>query len=337
MPKFIGPLPENLIPEITDPPPADIAVELEALRNALDVGIPRKILDQNLIIATWNLRAFGDLTQKWISVAEDSPRRDLHSLLCIAEVISRFDVVALQEVRGDLKCLRHMLKYLGQDWGLILTDVTQGKAGNDERLAFIFDKRKVNISGLACELVVPPEKLEQIRESALRKQFARTPYAVAFRSKDKTFILVTLHVIYGKRVKQRLPEITAIAEWMHDWACDINAYDHNLILLGDFNIDRADDELYKAFLESGLFIHPDLHQVPRTVFSDPNHPALDKFYDQIAWFIGDKKAPALSLEYCQGGYFNFVGQVLKNRNLDLGSLTWHISDHYPLWVEFNLR
>ncbi len=337
MPKITGPSAENLIPEITDQPPVDIAEELDMLRSALDASIPRKILDNNLIIATWNLRAFGNLTQKWKSEAGDSPMRDLHSLLCISEIISRFDVVALQEVRGNLRSLRYMLKYLGPDWGLILTDVSKGKDGNDERLAFVFDKRKVNISGLACELVVPPEKLDQIRESALRKQFARTPYAVAFRSKDKTFILVTLHIIYGKRAKQRLPEVTAIAEWLQEWASDINAYDQNLIALGDFNIDRAGDDLYNAFISNGLFIHPDMHKVPRTVFSDPNQPDRDKFYDQIAWFTGEQKVKALSLEYSQGGYFDFVGRALKNRNLELDALTWHMSDHYPLWVEFSLR
>ncbi|UCH59884.1 MAG: endonuclease/exonuclease/phosphatase family protein [Anaerolineales bacterium] len=337
MPKIVGPSPVNVIPEITDQPPDDIAAELYALRSSLDASIPRKILDNNLIVATWNLRAFGSLTQKWKSEAGDSPLRDLQSLLYISEIISRFDVIALQEVRGNLKCLRHMLKYLGSDWGLILTDVTQGKEGNDERLAFVFDKRKVNISGLACELVVPPEKLDHIRENALRKQFARTPYAVAFRSLDKTFILVTLHIIYGKRAKQRLPEVTAIAEWLNEWASDINAYDHNLIALGDFNIDRAGDDLYNAFISNGLFIHPDMHKIPRTVFSDPAKPDRDKFYDQIAWFTGEQKAKALSLEYSKGGYYDFVGSTLRDRNLDLNTHTWHISDHYPLWVEFNMR
>ena len=30
---------------------------------------------------------------------DDSPKRDLHSLLCIAEIVSRFDVVAVQEAK----------------------------------------------------------------------------------------------------------------------------------------------------------------------------------------------------------------------------------------------
>jgi hypothetical protein len=97
-----------------EPPPEDVSADLLRLRSALDEEIPAKALDRNLLIATWNVRAFGDLTEKWESAEEDSPKRDLHSLLCIAEIVSRFDVVAVQEAKDNLKALRHMLKMLGQ-------------------------------------------------------------------------------------------------------------------------------------------------------------------------------------------------------------------------------
>ncbi len=325
------------MPTITDLPPQEIRTELDSLRAALDNDIPAKILDNNLLIATWNIRAFGDLTEKWDSADTDTPKRDLRALRSIGEIISRFDVIALQEVKGNIKALRHMLKWLGSNWGLILTDVTKGSAGNDERLAYIFDNRKVQISGLASELVVPKEQLDKISEDALDKQFARTPYAVSFKSAGKTFILVTLHVIYGKKAKERVPELKAIAEWLGDWARDINAWDHNLIALGDFNIDRSGDELYNAFTSTGLFIPDDLNNVPRTIFSDPKKPNLSKFYDQIAWFTGANKMPALSMEYRRGGTFEFTKYALKSLNLTKSQLSWRISDHYPLWAEFSVR
>jgi hypothetical protein len=176
--------------KFTDPPPAQIAAELSDPRAALDEQIPAKILDANLLIATWNLRAFGDLTVKWDAAPTENPKRDLHALRCIAEIVSRFDGIALQEVRGNLKALRHMLKVLGPDWGLILTDVTKGDKGNGERMVFLFDLRKVQLSGLVCELVVPEEQLKRIGPDALDRRFSRIPYAVSFRSAGKTFILV---------------------------------------------------------------------------------------------------------------------------------------------------
>ena len=323
------------MPKITEPVPLEVAEELSELRERLDRDIPAKVLDYNLLIATWNIRAFGDLTEKWKSEAKDSPKRDLHSLCCIAEIVSRFDVIALQEVRANIKSLRHMLKLLGTNWGLILTDVTKGDKGNGERMAFLYDTRKVHLSGLACELVVPKEQFNKISPDALERQFARTPYAVSFRSAGKTFILVTLHIIYGKKAKERTAELKAIAGWLAKWTKNINAWDQNLIALGDFNIDRKGDELYDAFTSTGLFIPEDLHNVPRSIFTKKSD--LNKFYDQIAWFTGKNNATVLPMKYLQGGSFDFTKAVLKSRNLTKSELSWHLSDHYPLWVEFQVR
>ena len=323
--------------KITDPPPVNVSNDLAELREQLDKDIPAKELDKNLLIATWNIRAFGGLTEKWRADPKDTPQRDLHALLCIAEIVSRFDVVALQEVRANIKCLRHIHRKLGRNWGLILTDVTKGHPGNDERMAFVFDTRKVQLSGLACEIVVPKEQLDKIALDALDKQFARTPYAVSFRSGGKTFILITLHVLYGKKAKERLPELKAIGKWLSDWAQNINAWDHNLIALGDFNIDRKGDDLYKAFTSTGLYVPQDLHKVPRSIFADPDKPDLEKHYDQIAWFTVDDDTPALSLEYLRGGNFDFIEVAMKSRNLSKQKLSWRISDHYPLWAEFSVR
>jgi len=322
--------------KILEAPPEEIEQELSKVREELDNEIPQKILDKNLLIATWNIRCFGGLTEKWKSSQYDSPKR-------ARALIARFDVVAIQEVKGKIKALRHLLKVLGPHWGLVLTDVTKGRPGNDERMAFVFDTRKVQMSGLACELVVPAEQLNKIGEDALRKQFARTPYAVSFRTggspikRPKTFILITLHVLYGEEASQRVPELTAIAEWLAQWAKDVNAYGHNLIALGDFNIDRANDDLYKAFTSTGLYVHRDLHDVPRTIFADPDKPNLEKFYDQIAWFTGENNIPALSLECLQGGSFDFTQVALTSLNLEKTQLSWRISDHYPLWCEFSLE
>ena len=320
--------------EVIDVPPQEIAEELKLLRDALDVTIPSKALDKNLIIATWNIRAFGDITEKWKAQESDSPKRDFHALRCIAEIISRFDVIAIQEARSNLKALRYLLQVLGESWGLILSDVTKGAPGNDERLAFLFDTRRMKLSGLACELVVPKEKLSEISQDSLDKQFARTPYAVSFQSGDKTFILVTLHVIYGKKASERAPELKAISEWLADWAKDVNAWGHNLIALGDFNIDRHGDKLYDAFVSTGLYVPDDMNEIPRTIFGSPKE---NKFYDQIAWFTGKDGTTALSLKYIRGGSFDFTKNTLKTLNLTKNQLSWRVSDHYPLWAEFAMR
>jgi len=321
---------------ITDQPPAYVQAELNALQASLNDTIPSKQHEQNLLIATWNLRAFGSLTRKWTAVGSDSPKRDLRGLRTICEIVSYFDVVAIQEIVGNLRALRDMMRFLGDNWSFLMTDITLGDAGNNERMAFVFDTNRVRASGLACELVVPPEWSGQISENALRNQFARTPYAVSFRAGTTTFILVTLHVDYGDDSADRIPELTAIARWMADWARRSNRWHHNLLTLGDFNIDREDDSLWEAFTSTGLTVPADLHPVPRSIFADPDNPTLDKFYDQIAWFQTGSGSRRLSMDYIQGGGFDFLPHVYTNTDLSKNSISYRISDHYPLWVEFAL-
>lgn len=319
--------------KVLETPPQAILDNLELLGRDLDAKIPAKELDRNLLIASWNIRAFGDLNRVWMSQEGDSPRRDLHSVHCIAEIIRRFDVIAVQEVKSNIRALRDTLKILGNEWSMILTDVNRGDAGNGERMAYLFDTRRIKLSGLAGELVVPDEWCEEgISQGAMQEQFVRSPYAVSFRSKHQTFILVTLHVLYGKKATDRLGELKGIARWLSSWAKDINAFHHNLIVLGDFNIEARGDILHQTFLSEGLYIPEALQrpEVTRSIFNET------KYYDQIAWFNGDGGQPKLSLEFVRGGSYDFVPTALSNRGLTKQKLSFMLSDHYPLWAEFKL-
>ena len=214
-----------------------------------------------------------------------------------------------------------------------MTDITLGDAGNSERMAFVFDSKRVKPSGLACELVVPPEWLTSIPENALRKQFARTPYAVSFKAGNTTFILVTLHVDYGNSTDERKDELEAIARWMKAWAKRETKWHHNLLTLGDFNIDRQGDDLWQAFTSTGLSVPEALQSVPRSIFD--NEPGgLGKFYDQIAWFTSASGSIALNMNYQTGGYFDFLPFVYTDADLSKSSISYRVSDHYPLWAEF---
>ena len=121
--------------------------ELARLRQALDQELPSKRqIGRNLLIATWNLRAFGGLTDSWRSERNDSPKRNWRGLTYIAEIMSRFDVIAVQEVKGDFRALRHLMKALGPSWRFLMTDVNRGSVGNGERMAFVFDTARVHLS-----------------------------------------------------------------------------------------------------------------------------------------------------------------------------------------------
>ena len=318
-------------PSVTDPLPAQLAERFLGLRAALDAEIPAKQLDRNLLVGTWNLRALGGLTDKWRSEEADEPIRDLFDVRCLAEIVSRFDVVAVQEVRGNLTALQTLLSALGPNWATIMTDVTRGKAGNNERMAFAFDLRRVRPSGLAGELVVAIETGTSVSATGLGKQFARTPYAVSFAFDRFQLTLVTLHVLFGKE-EARADELREIAAWLARWAKEERHWNQNLIALGDFNIDRRGDPLFDAFTSTGIEPAPQLNDVPRTIFGDSG---AAKFYDQIAWFVDEHEGPVLSLHATAAGGFDFVPRLLGD--LTKTALSWRISDHYPLWVEFSVR
>ncbi|HEB96440.1 MAG TPA: endonuclease [Sedimenticola thiotaurini] len=322
------------MPTIHDTPPPAVRADLQALRGYLDRRIPPKMLDRNLLIATWNIRSFSSLTRKWTAGPGDSPKRDLRGLLAIIEIIRRFDVIAIQEVRGNLRALRDTMKALGDDWGFLMTDVTAGEAGNGERMAYLFDRRRVKPSGLACELVVPPEWLQGASLQELSRQFARTPYAISFLTLRTTFILVTVHINYGQDPAGRIPELRGVARWMRRWANQSTAYSHNLIALGDFNIDRHGDALWQAFTSTGLSAPEALNEVPRTIFGDSG---TEQFYDQIAWFRTGSGVNKLNMEYLGAGYVDFLPYVYRDRGLSRQAVSYRVSDHYPLWAEFSVR
>jgi hypothetical protein len=307
--------------------PADVTKDLSNLVAALDATLPTPKA-KNLMIATWNLRVFGGYTDKWNAGPNDSPTRDLGSLACIAEVIGRFDVVALEEVRRDVSALRRTVEMLGPDWRFIVSDVTEGDAGNDERLAFLYNTTRVQPSGLVGEIVLP------ISPGSVERQFARTPYVVGFTAGTTDFILTTLHILWGpdSDATGRLKEIRGIAKWMRAWADRRNDWNKNLLVLGDFNIDRVGDPLYEAFLSTGLWPPPELDLVPRTIFEVPGK---HHHYDQIVWFADEQGNSLLdSLTFThECGSVDFVPYVMTD--LSKTSLSFKISDHRPLWVEFD--
>jgi hypothetical protein len=287
-------------------------------------NLPGKQTDKNLLIGTWNIRGFGRIFEEWTENS-GSPKRNLRSLALIAEVVRQLDVVAIQEVKRDISGLQILVQeFLGPSWGLMLSDVTSGSAGNSERLAFIYDKRRVQPSGLAGEIVLPPAP-----GGVPSEQFARTPYIVGFQTPGESFALLTTHIKYGHIPKDRIGELRSlarhIAEEIRERSKIGTAEENNLIVLGDFNIDkRQNNPLFDAFVSTGLVVPPELTGLKTTYGTDP------KFYDQIAWFMGE-----LDLPYNDcAGVIDFSGSVYKE--LSLRQMSFRVSDHFPLWAEFNL-
>jgi hypothetical protein len=98
-----------------------IAEGLKRLRAAIGAsGVPVRTLDGDVLIASWNIREF------------DSGKmggRLADAFYYIAEIFSHFDLIAVQEVRGDLSALDRVMGLLGGWWKYVVTDVTAGHGG----------------------------------------------------------------------------------------------------------------------------------------------------------------------------------------------------------------
>lgn len=116
---------------------------------------------QWLRIATWNIREFD--TKKYGGRLKES-------LYYIAEIISHFDLIALQEVREDLGALNAVIGILGKhEWSYIATDVTEGRPGNRERMVFVYNNNKVRFTNIAGEITLAEkEKITSSHHNGLQ-------------------------------------------------------------------------------------------------------------------------------------------------------------------------
>jgi len=314
------------------------------LREALEEEIPKRSIAGKLLLATWNIREF------------DSPKygkRKDEPIYYIAEIIDRFDVVAVQEVREDLTALERLMDLLGGWWKYLITDVTEGTQGNRERMAFLYDSRKIRSGGLAGEIVIPSKKKKgQMLEPA--KQLARTPFIVGLGADWFRFTICTTHILYGDKAAEdpdRLEEIRVLAGFLANRAREKNAWAKNMILLGDFNIFDTTDQTMKAVTDAGFV-------VPKRLQELPSNAPKTKHYDQIAFI-----APELEnhLELSEAGVFNYYEYVYRDEDEvqyaeDMGKAyvetkegeqrekrartryyrdwrTYQMSDHLPMWIE----
>jgi len=304
--------------------PAQVVEDVVRLRRRIrQAGLPPRRVDANVIVGTWNLQKFGALHPQWTE-NPGSPKRNLRCLALIAEVVRGFDVIAVQEVQRETTALRYLMEhFLGPHWAVLLTDVTAGDKGNSERLAYLYDTRRLVLSGLSGELVLPPAP------AGLPEQFDRTPYIAGFRAGNEHFTLLTAHIRYGTVPDERLPELRQFArytaqELRERTRTGQSREEPNLLVLGDFNIDkRQGNPLFDAFVETGLWV-PEALQNMRTTTGK-----VAKYYDQIAWFQGEDFGLRPS---GRAGTVDFAGAVFQE--LAQSQVSPRISDHLPLWIEF---
>ncbi len=308
-------------------------------------GVPSRNLAQTLLLATWNIREFG-------ANAKFGPRT-IESYQYIAEIVSHFDLVAIQEVNSNLGDLKILMSLLGDWWDYLVTDVTDGPSGNNERIAYVFDGRKVRFDHVVGEVVFPDKKGTKV------VQAARSPFLCTFKAGWRRFTLCSVHIYYGTAKAddpRRVKEIATLAELLAARnarrAKSPDGEPDHVILLGDFNIFNQTGDKTSLALEKAGFV------VPKEITSLPAGSNLqaDKYYDQIAFldprgFLrrktkagvfdfqtavygkDDHASYAEDMKETDGVKFKKAADKAKHYN---SWRTFQMSDHLPLWIELDM-
>jgi len=287
------------------PVPADTQQEAEErlnLMHLMDQGsykVPNRRVDENLILATWNIQQFSE-------------KKTWRALKYIADIIERFDIVAVQEIKSNLHGLGKLQAILPGRYRMLVSDVT----GNFERFAFIYDERTVESTGLVAEIGLG---LEPTTHEGF--QLHRMPYCASFKAGRFDFTVVSVH-IFESSLYFREKEIDRLAQEVKDLSKreQSKVFDRDFFVVGDFNIKEAGDRFFAALVRHGFIMPPGL----RTLTTNFKRTGT---YDKIAWVDRD--------DFSFSGKCNvvpFYKAVYQDGDPPGGKK--EISDHLPVWAEF---
>ncbi|MEO0329191.1 MAG: endonuclease/exonuclease/phosphatase family protein [Pseudomonadota bacterium] len=332
-------------------PDIDVETKLRAIKGiirlkmALGVQIPARKSEENLLIASWNIKEFGHTKQ-----------RRPEAYLYIAEIISNFDLVVIQEVKSTLKDLYLLKRLLGNDWEYLVSDITSGKDGNSERSAYVYNTKRVKLSGIAGELVL----WDEITEDSEIKQLKRTPYLTGFRAGWKDFAMLSVHLEPDKDKKSvafRQEEVRLLLAALKRKIKE--QWTSRLIIAGDFNFYKSKDgptvEMFNnaGFREIDSLKNLDTNASGSEVF-DRMFVNRGSYFQIVKDAYGEEKGGVFDpfkLVYREGEETLYRDLIIEdyggNRDIENDpevlrsqfQTYWkrnQISDHLPIWFELNI-
>lgn len=287
-------------------------------------GIPAKKAN-SMLAASWNLTNFGEQA------------RSENDIKLIAEILSWFDMIAIQELKDDLDDLQRLMAVLPSSYDTIVSD----PGGNNERAGFIFDTNKVQRLELAGEVAVPPSAHRHIRVrgvSGCFTGFDRNPHLVGFRAGVLDFTAVSVHLFFGSHSfrdeDRRSLEAYALARWADLRMKSNHSYSDNVLLMGDFNLPKRKpgNKIHDALTKRGLIL-------PEHSSKIGSNLGGDKDYDQIGFHTGGMKTAYEKMGKV-GGVFDFDADPFFKDAWNISEayfkscIKFHIADHRPIWFEF---
>lgn len=247
-------------------------------------------------VASFNIQVFGESKLAKPEVVNS-----------LVQVIRRFDVIAIQEIRATSQTvLPQFLAQINADGSHYdyVIGPRLGRTSSKEQYAFIYDAASIELDRESVYTVNDPQDL-----------LHREPLVASFRVRGPpaeqafTFTLINIHTDPDETDR----ELNALDDVIREVRNDGRGED-DVILLGDLNVDdyhfgQLGQMPYIAWAISG--VASNMHG--------------DKLYDNILF---DSRA---TTEFTGlAGVFDLPGELRLNMNQAL-----EVSDHRPIWIEFS--
>lgn len=266
-----------------------------------------------LLVASFNLKSYGDAKAANAAIVQT-----------IARIITRYDIVAVQEIRdadgSAVRDLANAVVAVNAAYRIVLGE-RLGRSRYKEQYAIFYDSSRLLLDGAPYTYDDDNDGngANAIDDTGLDDLFEREPLFAHFKTTDGGFDFTVgdIHVKPSDAAVEiaRLPMAISDAAGHYDEA--------DVLVCGDFNADGSyyDENAVASVFPPSDFLWLIGNEVDTTVASSNNT------YDRI---VGTATMAEDSAG--RGGAFRF------DEELDLASLGLRaadISDHYPVWAAFS--
>lgn len=233
-----------------------------------------------------------------------------------SELISNFDIVAIQEVMkkdGVKKIVKILEKTTKEKWKYEISPYAVGSKKYREFYAFIYKADKVK----------KIRKGKFYPEKERKNDFIREPYGVKFQVGDFKFTYVTIHTIYGKKKKEREIEASELLDVYNFYKETYKEKNEKSIVIigGDFNIPST-NKAFSQLYEGKDGIRDGVGSTKTTIGTK----GLASSYDHIFYPEGLIKDRYI----VNGGKLDFTNNNYKE-------VRKKVSDHLPVFIEIKRK
>ncbi len=262
---------------------------------------------ETIRIATFNIQVFGK-----------KKASDPNVMAVLARVVTQFDVVAIQEVRGgDSTPIAALIELIGASGGQYTATVSEpiGRTSQTESYAYVWDESRIQMIPQSAYVVQDPadrmhrEPMVASFETRVGSADGRMPFR---------FTLINAHTspseVAASAIENEMNVLDDVFVRVRQYDYE-NSGEEDCIMLGDLNVDTA------GLRELGQI--PNVTSIAGDVMTNTRR---SKTYDHI---LIDR---TMTREYT--GRF---GVVDFQRDFGLTEeQALLVSDHHPLWAEFSV-